>query len=195
MVRWTPGENGAGGKPLGKANVSLVRLIIRTKFALTSHRSAAATIAREREEYESLLRKLGPEKSRISVSVPSMQGIDADMRNWSLIQVIEHNTIVNQRFWLAVVSIRTGKDSNDGFDPKKDVMPSENPGEAVWSDFENSIERFQMLIARQKQHRGTDTMEHPLFGPLDVHGWHCMFGFHLYLHRRQGEAIAGQLLN
>ena len=48
-------------------------------------------------------------------------------------------------------------------------------------------------VTALSQLRSTLTHPHPVFGPLTAHGWHCMCGFHLLLHRKQAEKAASLL--
>ena len=80
----------------------------------------------------------------------------------------------------------------EGIDPKKDVMPSADPGVEQVEVFRSSIEAHIETIARLGKLRGTVKKRHPIFGMLDAHGWHCMFGLHLEVHMKQAQLVASQ---
>ena len=53
-----------------------------------------------------------------------MPGVDEDMRNWSVLQIIEHNVIVNRVYTEILDTISQGRTFVSELDVKKDVMPS-----------------------------------------------------------------------
>ncbi len=55
--------------------------------------------------------------------------------------------------------------------------------------FRFSVEEFLESALSIANLRGTDKIPHPIMGPLSAHGWLCMFGLHLSLHRKQAEKV------
>jgi hypothetical protein len=41
--------------------------------------------------------------------------------------------------------------------------------------------------------RDSPTKHHPVFGTLNAHQWHCMFGFHLFIHYKQAKYIISKI--
>ena len=123
-----------------------------------------------------------------------MLGVDEDMREWSFYQILEHNVIVNDRISAAVLHLTgNGPAPEPDFDVKRDVMPQDSAGAEQVAEFKRSVEDHLTAVAKVPKLRGTEKTDHPIFGPFDAHRWHCMLGFHLQLHRKQAEALVGQL--
>ena len=173
--------------------MSLSGVAVRTKFACTSRAGATKTVAREMERTLAMAEVLGPKLSARGHEVPAMPGVDEDMRGWSLHQILEHNAIVNEQIRQVVESLHGGRPLVSDFDAKHDTIPSFAPGEGAVVRFRDSVAAHLRMVEGLGQLRGTVRQRHPLFGFLDAHGWHCMFGFHLFLHRRQAEKL-GRLL-
>lgn len=92
------------------------------------------------------------------------------------------------RFTLKQLLIKSAIRTRD-FDPKRDVMPSADPGEEQIQAFRSSVETHLENVSRLPRLRPTPTSRHPIFGQLNAHGWHGMFGLHLDIHRKQAEAV------
>jgi hypothetical protein len=177
------------------SNVFL-RTAIRTKFALTSRDKASRQIRELLNKYLKLAGSINVECGVQTVLVPPMLGIDEDMRNWSFFMILEHNTIVNRSISSIVQSLVRGEEPTGigAIDPKKDVMPSQNPREEQMQAFHTSIEEHLRIISDLSRLRGSLTKQHPIFGEFDAHYWHCMFGFHLLIHYKQAEYVVRKIL-
>tara|TARA_R110002096_G_scaffold91625_14_gene207331 strand:+ start:4892 stop:5419 length:528 start_codon:yes stop_codon:yes gene_type:complete len=174
--------------------MSLIVKAVRLRFALTSKSAATAQIRREAQRSIDLAKSVPPEKAAQSVAVPSMLGIDPEMREWSLLQILEHNVIVNRRITETIRALLQGNTlDSDDFDPKNDVLPSEQPALAIIDEFSKSIGEHLAHIELETSLKSSLTSKHPIFGPFDPHRWHCMFGFHLQIHRKQMEAVVKRL--
>jgi hypothetical protein len=185
----------------------LIRPLIRLRMALTSRESASRQIRRTLLEYRGLCAGLGEEEARRPTQVPAMLGVDPEMRSWSIFQILEHNVIVNRSITGIVQSLaRTSQGSRceappNGLvgeapaviDPKRDVLPSVNPGPEQLALFRESVEHHLAVVPELPRLRGTSRHPHPVFGRLDAHGWHCMFGLHLQIHLWQAEAVVRAL--
>jgi len=125
------------------------------------------------------------------VEVPSMPGVDEDMRNWSFYMILEHNTIVNQSITASMRQLARGESLHDEarIDLKHDVLPSLNPGPEQVALFDQSIKDHLTTVKTLPTLRGTSTSPHPLFGEFDAHFWHCLFAFHLKLHLHQTKMV------
>ena len=125
------------------------------------------------------------------VRVPPMLGVDEDMRDWSFFMILEHNVIVNRSI-TAIVQHLASNEPFKGYeikDPKKDVMPSANPGEEQVKALQASVDDHIGIVSHLSGLRKTASERHPIFGDLNAHGWHCMLGLHLDIHRKQAEAV------
>jgi hypothetical protein len=143
------------------------------------------------ENYLELAKMINERSGALTVLVPRMLGIDEDMRNWSFFMILEHNAIVNRSITSIVKSLVRGEEPKGAgaIDPKRDVMPSRNPGEEQIEAFRSSVEDHLTVISGLSPLRGTSTKRHPIFGQFDAHRWHCMFGFHLLVHYKQAKYV------
>ena len=171
----------------------LLRTAVRLAFICTPRRLASRAARRAAAQTLDVIRTAGPPDSARSVRVPPMAGVDEDMRAWSLFMILEHNTIVNHAITHVVKRLAAGQAPVIAFDMKKDVMPSPGAGIEQVDGFQASVDAYLAMVRTLPRLRGTPVHPHPLFGPLDAHGWHCMFAFHLMVHRRQAAA-AGEIL-
>lgn len=157
---------------------------------VTSRNRASGHIRKSLDKYLTLTASVAPEDGRRPVWVPPMIGIDEDMRGWSFFGILEHNVIVNRSITEIVKSLVRGqKPAGEGaIDMKNDVMPSTDPGGEQIEAFRTSVEEHLESVSGLRGLRQTSTKRHPVFGELNAHGWHCMFGLHLDIHRKQAEA-------
>jgi len=175
--------------------MSILRTVVRCKFKLTLRAGADRTIRKEAARSAELARALGPELAARPVRVGKMPGVDENMRDWSMLETLEHNRIVNGMMRDVFDHLANGGPAPPKVDTKRDVMPVGELGFEVVDAFEASVAEFLDVVAKAGKTRGTALKPHPLFGPFDAHMWHCIMGFHLMLHRRQMEAGAKQLRN
>ncbi|MFT7512905.1 MAG: hypothetical protein ACI9QL_002113 [Candidatus Omnitrophota bacterium] len=169
--------------------MSLTQQLIRFKFIGTSRAAANRIIEQEAARTIALVEAAGPEKAALPTRVKAMIGVDEDMRDWSMYQILEHNIIANGAMTARIEHLVNDTEMPGNFDPKKDVMPSEAPGPEQLDRFKKSVNIHLKRIARHENLRATKKAPHPIFGPFNAHMWHGMCGFHLMLHRRQLEAI------
>lgn len=170
--------------------MNLLHSIIRTRLAGTSRSAANAQIRTEADRTIEVANSLGEELAGKPATVPRMPGVDEDMRNWSVLQIIEHNLIVNRVFTEVIATICRGETFVSNLDPKKDVMPSEGTPFSIVADFAESVDHHLETVAKVPELRGVGSFLHPVFGEFDAHKTHAMFGFHLWVHRRQADAVA-----
>jgi len=98
---------------------------------------------------------------------------------------------VNRSITVIVESLAGGAEPGGlgAINPKTDVMPSVDPGEEQIDAFRGSVTAHLETVPLLLNLRGNRTKRHPVFGQLDAHGWHCMFGLHLDIHLKQAEAV------
>jgi len=173
----------------------LMQVAIQAWFLTTGRDKASGRIRRFRDRYLELARRVEPEAGRKPVKVPWMPGVDPDMRDWSFFMILDHNAIVNRSITSIVESLARGEEPTGAgaIDPKKDVMPSPEAGEEAVIGFKQSVERHLEIVSGLGRLRGTRRKRHTMFGEFDAHRWHCMFGFHLMVHYRQAEQVAGSV--
>ncbi len=171
----------------------LLELAIRVKLKRTSRDKATAQIRKEVEKTLAAAATLGEELSAKPCHVPKMPGVDEEMRDWSIYQLIEHNTIVNRIFADVIEAIAQEKEYVSDIDPKHDVLPSELPGPEVIEPFQQSVADYFKTLGNFPMLKNVGKWEHPVFGDFDARMTHAMCGFHLFLHRRQAERIVSIL--
>ncbi len=169
----------------------LIKMAVRTRFALTSRNKVSLQIRRSLDAYMALSRQIKREQGVVRVEVPHMLGIDEEMRNWSFFMILEHNAIVNRGITSIIQSLVRGEEPEGAgaIDMKKDVLPSRNPGEAQIQLFRASVEDHLMMIPSLGRLRRSLRAPHPFFGRFNAHNWHCMFGLHLFIHYKQAEYV------
>ncbi len=158
--------------------------IIRARMFLMSRKAASALARREAD------RTLEIVESHDAVSprkVSRMLGVDPEMQGWSLLEILEHNAIVNERLTDVVATLARGREVVTHFDIKTDVLPGSPEGVDQVERFRRSVDEHIRIVDGLLRLRGTVQFRHPIFGLLDAHGVHALFGLHLMLHRRQAE--------
>ncbi len=168
---------------------------IRIWFTLTSREQASTQIQKLCGRYLALAEQTDAESGAMIIHVPKMIGVDEDMRDWSFFKILEHNTIVNRSFTSIIESLVRGEEPEGAgaIDMKKDVMPSENPGTEQMESFHNSVTEHIKIVSNYQSLRDTPTEHHPVFGKFNAHQWHCMFGFHLFIHYAQAKYIISKI--
>lgn len=173
----------------------LIKAAVRAGFLFSRRERASAQIRRWRDHYLELANSIASEQARQAVRVPPMMGVDENMRNWSFFMILEHNAIVNRSITDIVQSLAQGRQPTGpgSMNPKTDVMPSTSAGPEQVEAFHASVENHLSAVAGLERLRGTIRRRHPLFGMLNAHGWHCMFGLHLKVHIKQAETVCRQV--
>lgn len=169
----------------------IIKAVVRTKFLMTSREQASRIIRSDADAYLKLTENMSADSGSKPVMVPAMAGVDPEMRNWSLFQILEHNAIVNRSIAATVESLALGKELSGAalINPKTDVLPKGISGSEQAALFQQSVDDYLKMVPTLPDLRGTQEHPHPLFGSFDAHQWHCMFGFHLGLHLKQAEKV------
>lgn len=168
-----------------------IQFLVRTKFRITSRAGANRVIVTEISRYERIAERLDVTQRAKQIRVPKMTGVDENMRDWSFNQILEHNILVNHSLTDVLSDLAGDIPMTRVVDHKTDFMPSESPPQTIFEDFMTSIEDYEKIVAEFTKLRNTKkTRPHSIFGDLDAHGWHCMFGFHLQIHRKQAQTVA-----
>ncbi len=172
----------------------VMRLGIKLYFNLSSREKVVDRIEKYLKRYMELVGRVCGEGKK-KIHVPSMIGLDKDMRDWSLYMILEHNVKVNESIKKIVYRLSRGEKlrPEEEIDPKVDVMPEDSGMEQV-DEFKRSVEDYLQVIADLGELKGSIKKDHPVFGPLDAHQWHCMFAFHLGIHLRQAEYIVKAII-
>jgi hypothetical protein len=174
----------------------LIKAAVRARFLLTSKQRCSMQSLDALDTYLRIWDQLDEQTASRCVQIPLMYGVDEDMREWSFFMLLEHNVIVNRSITARMKQLVLGEPQPalDGFDMKKDVMPSGVSGVCQVNAFKASIHEHLAMVATMGDLRKTQVSLHSRFGLLDAHKWNCMFAFHLKLHLKQAEAIAQLVL-
>jgi len=92
-----------------------------------------------------------------------------------------------------MLRLLAGKEVPDLGDPRTAVMPSAGAGPEQVEAFRETVDVHLEKMAKHRRLATKQRQDHPNFGSFNAHQWHCMFGFHLAIHRRQLEAIVREL--
>ena len=118
------------------------------------------------------------------ILIPRLQGIEHSSRNWSVLMVLDHLALVNQTIMDTIRALR-----NESHPFQKIHIADFKPDPDVDAD---AVERFRDINGRYinfvRSHAPLKTnllWEHPWFGLLDGHQWHCLGLAHQRIHRRQ----------
>ena len=170
----------------------IIKAAVRTLFTFTGREKALERSKILLGQYLRLAEGLSEKGGQLCVEVPSMRGVDEDMRQWSFFMILEHNAIVNRSITASVVQLANGEllTGPATIDVKKGVMPSGTADESQIGLFTDSVTNHTASVECLKQLRGTRTSPHPIFGNFDAHKWNCMFAFHLGLHLPQAKYVA-----
>lgn len=169
----------------------LIKHAVRSLLWLTPRPKALNQARSVSRRYLELAEGLDEAAGKQSVKVPTMTGIDEDMRSWSFYMILEHNRIVNECITAIVCQLARNEELHGAalMDPKHDVMPSISPGKEQVAAFEASVEQHIAEVAKLKELRNTRCAPHPIFGDFDAHKWNGMFSFHLNLHYKQAHYV------
>jgi hypothetical protein len=138
---------------------------------------------------------LPAEKLTERVLVRRLTGLEDSSRHWSAAMTVEHLNIVGAGIRRTIGSLRQGSIPAkvarvEDVKPKGEADPAEVRAEFVGLLEESAAaEKSEPPIPRGQGPR----YNHPWFGPINAHQWHCLLGIHQGLHRKQLEAIRAGL--
>ncbi|WP_018970801.1 DinB family protein [Rubritalea marina] len=175
----------------------IIKYAVHVIFTLSSRDKVLRQSRELGDAYQRLYDSLSVEQRNQGLRVPSMPGVDEDMRGWSLAELLEHNVIVNRTISASVRQLAHGEAPHGAavIDPKRDVMPSASMAGEEMQQLLASIDAHVELVSALGRLRGGARSEHPVFGSFDAHKWHCMFAFHLSLHLTQAKWVVRELLS
>jgi len=118
------------------------------------------------------------------ILIPRLQGIENASRYWSVLMVLEHLAIVNQRIMDTIRALRNDSQPFESIEIA-DFKPDPDVDADAIEHF-REVNRLYWSFAKSHQPLGTALQwEHPWFGLLDGHQWHCLAAAHQKIHRRQ----------
>lgn len=128
--------------------------------------------------------------------IPRLIGIEDSSRNWSVLMVLEHLCMTNHDILIVINSLLKGTTPNftatiQRYKPSPDVsFDVIERYQQICLDYVDCVESLLRSLGNL---RSSVRFEHPWFGPLDAHKWHCLAGFHQRVHRCQVQKIITML--
>lgn len=125
------------------------------------------------------------------VMISRITGIEDSSRNWSLLMVLEHLSMVNSDILKVIDAL------NRGIVPKGQVAidfykPVADLDVAVIDRFkDNAYDFLEVVRAHGKMSRSL-FYTHPWFGSLNAHSWNVLAAAHMRIHRKQAQAIVAK---
>jgi hypothetical protein len=158
----------------------------------TTNQGASRMFLAEGHRILSIIRTLDGARAGQRVLVDRIMGLEDSSRNWSAHKVREHLRVVNGKIIECLEDLSQG-DPCLKVPSIAEVKPHPGVGAEVVGRFEAGLQdyvsRAVSALGKSSVHRHT----HPWFGPLDMHGWHCLAAFHQRLHRKHLTMIRDQL--
>jgi hypothetical protein len=176
------------GAGLPFLELHFVRAAFRMIRWLTSRQRTRRRFKDEGQRILCLARSLDPVAAARPVLIRRVWGIEDSSRNWSVFMTLDHLVITNDAIAAILEHITAGKEF--GTEVRiADVKPRPDTGPEVLARFAGCVESFLARTAALPDLRAGVRHVHPWFGPLDGHGWHCLAGLHMTIHRRQIQSI------
>jgi hypothetical protein len=166
----------------------IANLMVHWKAWRSSREKAAIVFAQEQDRILAQVSLLSSEELSTPVLIKRLRGLEDSSRCWSVLMVLDHLRIVNERLSSVISSLCAGK-----VPPQKastaDVKPSRDVTEAVITLFRLGCDQAIARVSAEPDLKTSLTFAHPWFGQLTAAQWHFMLGFHMALHRQQIECI------
>jgi hypothetical protein len=166
--------------------------LVRATFALyrtlRSDAFALRHFLKEASRLVELAKRVKPEFGTEPVLIRKIFGIEDSSRFWSPYMVIHHLVIVDSGI-LQMIERLSGGSAALPEVRIADAKPDPSSGPEVIGKFESVVQKYEKLLERLSDLKGTPRHPHPWFGPIDAHGWHCLAAVHHSIHRRQLQVI------
>jgi hypothetical protein len=177
------------GAGLPAIEVAISRMSARIMWPLTSQEAAMQRFKREAAKILSLARSIPADQGIVPVLIRRITGIEDSSRYWSVFMVLDHLRIVDEGIAQIVETL-----SHDRPFPRgvriENVKPRIGAGPEAIDGFIKAVANYEATVTRigkLSSHRLRHP--HPWFFPMTAHEWHCLAGFHHWIHRRQIERI------
>ncbi len=125
------------------------------------------------------------------VLVHGVIGIEDSSRYWSVALALEHVMIVGDTTAEIVVALSHDRAPSVRVDIAAVKPPGKLPAAEAVETYRRFLVRYQRRTTEEiGDRRSRRRLDHPWFGELTAHQWHCLAAMHQGIHRRQIEAIA-----
>ena len=185
----------APGAGLPRLQAVLGRLVLLPCFCLThSWEGAQRAFQREGRRILDVARPLTADPLATRVLVRGVIGIEDSSRFWSVALTLEHLIIVGDLIAEIVVALSHDREPAVRVDIAAVKPPGKLPVNEVVQAYSDFLARYERRTSRDVgDPRSPRRMDHPWFGRITAHQWHCLAAMHQRIHGRQIEAIAQRL--
>jgi hypothetical protein len=126
------------------------------------------------------------------VLIDRIAGIEDSSRFWSPGMVLEHLIIVGSSMMRGIVELSRGVVPSVKPDVAA-VKPTGSYGAGAVGVFQSFLAQYADTMNREVAERGSrKTLQHPWFGEMNAHQWHCLAAMHQGIHRKQMQKILAQ---
>ncbi len=178
-------QPGAGLPP---SEIFFLNAVFKTASVFVSDQRALRMFQREADTIMEIATTIDVDLASRPVLIPRLQGIEDSSRHWSVLMTIDHLNIVNSE----ILNVITALQKNETVGTVVDVAaykPNPDVGIEVIDQFQSMNDRYQEMVQQHKPLKSMARHDHPWFGGLDGHLWHCLAAAHMRIHRRQIRKI------
>ncbi|MFH0980166.1 MAG: DinB family protein [Planctomycetota bacterium] len=167
------------------------RYFLLPYFCLThSWDGAQRVFQREGRRVLDLAEPLTGDELATRVLVYGVIGIEDSSRYWSVALALEHLIIVGEIMAEIVVALSHDQAPSARVDIAGVKPPGKLPAAEAIQAYRSLLARYQRRMREEiGERRSRRLLDHPWFGEINVHQWHCLAAMHQRIHRRQIEAI------
>ncbi|SRR5581483_3065065 len=183
-------EPPGAGLPAGELFIS--RLLFGGYRLITSRERALQHFQTSTARIRQLAESLAPADAARPVLIDRVRGIEDSSRNWSVYMALEHLVIVDGLITATLKMLTDGR-TPDRKVSTAAVKPPPVTDPAVIQRFTETTDRYGRILPGLPSLRTAVRLDHPWFGPLDAHGWHCMAAIHHEIHLQQIRRIIAGL--
>lgn len=171
---------------------TMLSLFLRLGSALKSDIRSLSVFQHESETLLAIFDEGDLDDVCEQVLIGRLTGIEDSSRNWSLLMVLEHLSMVNEDMLKIIDAL------NRGIVPRGTVAidmykPIVDLDLDVVERFKNSTYDFLEVVAAHGKLDTRLTYAHPWFGQLNSHQWNALAAAHMKIHRKQAQAIIAKL--
>ena len=130
----------------------------------------------------------GPARAFEPETVPRLIGIQNVSRDWSVMMVIEHLTLVNRDVLKLIGALKDDVTPRGELD-LEDYRPDLDLGWDAIDRHRDVLADLDSLVSSASSLQSVAYFRHPWFGMLNAHQWLCFAAFHQRIHLRQAQRI------
>lgn len=171
---------------------TILKVLFRFGCLVTSDEGALAQFEREADKLIAMFDAADLSDASDPVLIGRITGIEDSSRNWSLMMVLEHLSMVNRDILKVIDALQRnimprGELAIELYKPESDLDVD------VLDRFKDSTFDFLETVRAHGRLRTHISYAHPWFGELNAHAWNCLAAAHIKIHRKQGQAIMAKL--